>query len=131
MTYPIQVTVLKGGTMEEIPQAPTTQVFDFEDGTGIQKGRKSGKSLFSKNVKIGSKRTSVRLEPQMWQALNEIATMEKCTIHQLCTAVSELKKPMMPFTAALRVFLMEYYRSVARVSPDVSEIRKMIQGTPR
>lgn len=89
---------------------------------------KKGKSLFSKNVKIGSKRTSVRLEPQMWQALNEIAAMEKCTIHQLCTAVNDLKKVSLPFTAALRVFLMEYYRSAARISPEVSEIRKLLQS---
>lgn len=84
-------------------------------------------ALLSKNVRIHERRTSVRLEPEMWRALNEIATAEGCTIHDLCGAVHDLKEPAASFTAALRVFLMEYYRSAAKASPQVSNIRQHLK----
>ncbi len=79
--------------------------------------------MLSRNVRIHNRRTSVRLEPAMWDALNEIAQTEGCSIHDLCGAVHDLKDEGMSFTAALRVFLMEYYRSVASVSPQVSAVK--------
>jgi predicted DNA-binding ribbon-helix-helix protein len=85
-------------------------------------------ALLSKNVRIHDRRTSVRLEPEMWSALNEIARLEECSIHDLCGAVYDLKDPGTSFTAALRVFLMEYYRAAARASPQVSQIQKRVQG---
>jgi len=41
----------------------------------------------------------------MWSALNEIAALEACSIHDLCGAVHGLKEPAASFTAALRVFM--------------------------
>lgn len=73
-------------------------------------------ALQSKNVRIHNRRTSVRLEPEMWKALNEIAAIERCSIHDLCSRVYDAKEPGASFTAALRVFMMKYYRSAARVS---------------
>lgn len=84
-------------------------------------------ALLSKNVRIHERRTSVRLEPEMWRALNEIATAEGCSIHDLCGAVHDLKEPAASFTAALRVFLMEYYRSAAKASPQVNSIRQHLK----
>ncbi len=43
----------------------------------------SSSTLLSKNVRIHDRRTSVRLEPEMWDALNEIAALESCSIHDL------------------------------------------------
>lgn len=84
-------------------------------------------ALQSKNVRIHERRTSVRLEPEMWRALNEVATLEKCSIHDLCGAVHDLKEPGTSFTAALRVFLMEYYRAAAKVNPQVTQVQKALQ----
>src|SRR4051812_12086399 len=84
-------------------------------------------ALQSKNVRIHDRRTSVRLEASMWSALNEIAKMEDCSIHDLCGAVHDLKQPGMSFTAALRVFLMEYYRAAARASAQVTQVQKHIR----
>lgn len=89
-----------------------------------------GRAMLSRNVRIHNRRTSVRLEPAMWAALNEIATAEQCTIHDLCGAVYDLKEEGVSFTAALRVFLMEYYRTVASVSPHVSSVKKLINTPP-
>lgn len=85
-------------------------------------------ALQSKNVRIHSRRTSVRLEPQMWAALNEIAAIETCSIHDLCGAVHDMKEEPVSFTAALRVFLMEYYRSASKSNPQVSMIQRRLKG---
>lgn len=84
-------------------------------------------ALQSRNVRIHDRRTSVRLEPEMWTALNEIAESEKCSIHDLCGAVHDLKEPGTSFTAALRVFLMEYYRAAARASPRVTQVQQRVK----
>ena len=67
-------------------------------------------SLVSRNVTIGSHRTSVRLEPDMWNALREICRREHVTIHDIATVVSVRKAQNTSLTAALRVFVMAYFR---------------------
>ena len=91
---------------------------------------KAARTMLSRNVRIHNRRTSVRLEPAMWAALNEIATAENCSIHDLCGAVHDLKEEGVSFTAALRVFLMEYYRTAASVSPQVSSVKKLLNTPP-
>lgn len=69
--------------------------------------------LVSRNVKILDKRTSVRLEKQMWIALKDIAKREKCTIHDVCSLVAMNKKPAISLTASIRIFIMMYFRAAA------------------
>ncbi len=68
-------------------------------------------SLVSKNVTIFDRRTSIRLEPEMWAALKDIAHRERCSVHDVCTLVYARKKAETSLTAAIRVFLMLYYRA--------------------
>ena len=82
--------------------------------------------LVSRNVRIRGHRTSVRLEPEMWDALNEVAGAEACSIHDLCSAVEDLRHPDASFTGALRVFLMEYFRNAAKASRPVTLIQKRV-----
>ncbi|MGB1076817.1 MAG: ribbon-helix-helix domain-containing protein [Bdellovibrionales bacterium] len=70
-------------------------------------------TLISKNVTIMGRRTSVRLEPEMWRALKEISRREKCSIHDVCSMVYLCKKPLSSLTASIRVFLMLYYKAAA------------------
>jgi predicted DNA-binding ribbon-helix-helix protein len=69
--------------------------------------------LALKNIKIGNRRTSIRLEPLMWAGLADVACREKLDIHQLCTFVAATKHGDLAFTTALRVFLFSYFRSAA------------------
>ena len=71
----------------------------------------SNSSLVSKNVTVDGRRTSIRLEPEMWLALNEISLRERCTMHDLCDLVYKRKDKKSSLTAAIRVFLMLYYRA--------------------
>ena len=70
-------------------------------------------SLVSKNITVCKKRTSVRLEPEMWEALNDVSERETCTVHDLCSLISLRKKPETSMTAAIRVFLMLYYKAAS------------------
>lgn len=71
----------------------------------------SKSTLVSRNITVKGRRTSVRLEPEMWTALREIAGRERCTIHDICTLISVRKKTNTSLTAAIRVFLMLYFRA--------------------
>lgn len=68
-------------------------------------------TLVSRNVTVKKRRTSIRLEPEMWAALREISSRERCSIHDICTLVSVRKKDNTSLTAAIRVFIMLYFRA--------------------
>lgn len=70
-------------------------------------------TLISRNITVLGKRTSVRLEPEMWRALKDIARRESCTIHDLCSLIALRKNENTSLTAAIRVFLMLYYKAAS------------------
>ncbi len=84
--------------------------YDAEDR---EEEKQAKSSLISKNVTINKHRTSIRLEPEMWQALREICRREKCTAHELCTLIYNHKSSDTSLTAAIRVFLMLYYKAAS------------------
>jgi predicted DNA-binding ribbon-helix-helix protein len=70
-------------------------------------------ALISRNITVNKKRTSIRLEAQMWVALKEIAEREKCTVHDICSVIAGRKSDNITLTAAIRIFLMLYFKSAA------------------
>jgi predicted DNA-binding ribbon-helix-helix protein len=62
-----------------------------------------------KNVNVGNRRTSIRLEQEMWVAVNELCQREGMTVHELCSLIDR-SRGTNSLTAALRVFLVVYYR---------------------
>jgi predicted DNA-binding ribbon-helix-helix protein len=70
-------------------------------------------ALISRNVTIGTRRTSIRLESHMWIALKDIARREQCSIHDICTVIAERKSDNITLTAAIRIFLVLYYKAAA------------------
>lgn len=70
-------------------------------------------TLVSRNVTVEGHRTSVRLEPEMWLGLMDICHRERATMHEVCTAISRHKSINTSLTAAIRVFIMAYFRSAA------------------
>jgi predicted DNA-binding ribbon-helix-helix protein len=80
---------------------------------GDKKSRREKTTLISHNIMVDGKRTSVRLEKEMWMAIKDIARQEKCSIHALCTVVSQRKKKDTSLTAAIRVFIMAYFQAAA------------------
>ena len=65
-----------------------------------------------RNVNVGSRRTSIRLEAEMWTALNELCQREGMTMHELCSLIDRFRGDN-SLTASLLVFLVVYYRVAA------------------
>jgi len=82
----------------------------IEDGEKRPEGQST---LISRNITVLGRRTSVRLEPEMWTSLREIARRESCKIHDICSLIQMRKNPDTSLTAAIRVFLMLYYRAAS------------------
>jgi len=62
-----------------------------------------------RNVTLGSRRTSVSLEEQVWDGLTEICRREEIGLDELCTSV-EARRVDSSMSSALRVFLLTYFR---------------------
>ncbi len=61
---------------------------------------------------VNGKRTSVRLEGAMWDALFEIGQRERRTVHEICSKVARNRRES-SLTASVRVYIMLYFREAA------------------
>lgn len=68
--------------------------------------------LQSRNVTIRGHRTSLRLEGDVWNALEEICARESMSIHDVCALVEE-RRVGSSRTAAVRAYVLTYFRSAA------------------
>ena len=64
-------------------------------------------SLKSRNVVIGKRRTSIRLEEELWVALKALADRGGLTINQLVTAIDTTSGRTGTLTSAVRVFIIK------------------------
>src|SRR3546814_8502750 len=55
----------------------------------------------------------MRLEPQMWDALESIARAEGVTLNSLCTQIDQRRRRI-GLTSAIRIFIVGYYRDLLR-----------------
>ena len=69
-------------------------------------------TLISRNVRMDGRRTSVRLEPDMWEALRDICSRKGMSIGQVCSEVNRGRTA--GFTSSLRVFILNYYRTAGQ-----------------
>ena len=69
-------------------------------------------TLAIRNVVVAGRRTSVRLEPLMWEALRDIARDRGVAVNDLVTEIDH-QRSSSSLTAAIRVYIVEYYRSAA------------------
>ena len=83
-------------------------------------------TLISRNITVNGRRTSVRLEPKMWEALREISEITGVSVDEFCSRV-ESEQNSSSLTAAIRVAILGFYRRAARSgdrdgSPDWPEV---------
>lgn len=69
-------------------------------------------TLISRNITLADRRTSIRLEPEMWDALNEICAREGRSLHDICTQIDR-DRTQSGLTAGVRVFVLNYFRRAA------------------
>jgi len=68
--------------------------------------------LQSRNVTIATHRTSLRLEGDTWNALEEICSRERMSIHDVCMMI-ENQRFDSSRTAAVRAYILTYFRAAA------------------
>ena len=68
-------------------------------------------ALVMHNVSIRGRRTSIRLEPQLWNTLVEICRREFCTPHDVCSYAAEHRPPHGSLASSLRVFILGYFHT--------------------
>jgi predicted DNA-binding ribbon-helix-helix protein len=62
-------------------------------------------SLVCRNVVVNGHRTSIRLEPTLWQALDYICKSRSCHINDICSEVADIQTDG-GFTSAVRTFVV-------------------------
>lgn len=60
-------------------------------------------------LNLSTRRTSLRLEPYLWDALHEISRREARTVHDICSEI-DAQRDGTGLTAAVRVFILRYFR---------------------
>jgi predicted DNA-binding ribbon-helix-helix protein len=73
---------------------------------------KSVSTLVNRNVTVGGHRTSIRLEPAMWEALHQICRREDKSLNDLVTEIHRHRVES-SLTAAIRVYLLRYFSAAA------------------
>jgi predicted DNA-binding ribbon-helix-helix protein len=68
--------------------------------------------LVNRNVTSTNGRTSMRLEPELWAALEEICHRESMTLADLVKSIERRGHPG-GRTSAVRVFVLTYFRNAA------------------
>lgn len=69
-------------------------------------------TLVNRNVTVAGHRTSIRLEPAMWEALTRICERERKSMNEIVTLIARSRNQS-TLTAAIRVFLLSYYQAAA------------------
>jgi len=69
-------------------------------------------TLINRNIVAERGRTSMRLEPELWDALSEICRRERTSPSELCRRIEKmgLKGGR---TSAMRVYVVQYFRAAA------------------
>jgi predicted DNA-binding ribbon-helix-helix protein len=81
-------------------------------------------SLVIRNIVVEGHRTSVRLEPQMWDALHDVARRQQLTIHDLVTVIDR-ERTASSLTAAIRVYIVDFYRAAALSGAQPTPVRSL------
>jgi predicted DNA-binding ribbon-helix-helix protein len=68
--------------------------------------------LISRNVTIGARRTSLRLEREIWEALEDICQREKVSLNEMCCTIDQYRHNSNR-TSAIRAFIVTYFRALA------------------
>jgi predicted DNA-binding ribbon-helix-helix protein len=74
----------------------------------------SPSSLTIRNVVVAGHRTSVRLEPLIWEALRDVARRREMGLNDLVTEIDR-HRAAPSLTAAIRVYIVDFYRNAAGV----------------
>jgi len=82
---------------------------ESEIETTDTKGAAEG-SFLSRTLHLDDRRTTLRMESEMWAALHEICEREDMRVNELCRQIDRRRQPPATLTSAVRVFVLSYFR---------------------
>jgi predicted DNA-binding ribbon-helix-helix protein len=85
--------------------------------------------LVNRNVVASRGRTSMRLEPELWDALAEICTRERQDLPSLMRQIEAMSYAGSR-TSAVRVFVVQYFRAATPRSRSGSDQHRAPAGPP-
>lgn len=80
-------------------------------------------NLAMRSVTINGRRTTMRLEPSMWNALQRIAADNSVTVNQLCSQI-DTSRGDLSMTAAVRSYIVSYLQR----APSFGDARRSSRG---
>ena len=84
------------------------------------------KSLVAKrSLVVAGHKTSVSLEEEFWKGLKEIASRRLMTVSALVGSVAD-QRQQGNLSSALRLFVLEFYRSQVSDVKALDEVREMV-----
>lgn len=75
----------------------------------------------SKSITVNGRRTSIRMERSIWHALDEVSAREQCRVRDLI-ALIDRSRGENGLTAALRVFVVNYLRSLLGSNQQIAPV---------
>jgi predicted DNA-binding ribbon-helix-helix protein len=75
-------------------------------------GERAVSTLISRNITVAGRRTSIRLERAMWDALEELCARQRMTPNQVATELDRHACES-TLTASIRVYVLGYFRAAA------------------
>ena len=70
--------------------------------------------LLCKNVIVNGRRTSMRLEREVWNALSESCKEQNISLNTLCSQI-EKSKDKRGLSSAMRVYALNFYRNLVKI----------------
>src|SRR3974390_2952295 len=72
----------------------------------------NGSTVQKRSIAIRDRKTSVTLESEFWDALKEIAALQRTRVSELVATIDAGRGPAVNLSSAIRVFLLQHYRRV-------------------
>jgi len=86
--------------------------------------------LVNRNIVAGGGRTSMRLEPELWDAVLEICRREGISLGDLVRGAEQIRTGPSGRTSAVRVFAMNYFRAAATEAGHLAAGHRGLGGEP-
>lgn len=64
--------------------------------------------LVMRSLRLSDRQTTVRLEPQVWKILQDVAEEHDSNVNDLCDLIDKRKGAASTLSSAIRVFLISY-----------------------
>ena len=100
-----------GGNRDRLKEAAGHRMARPRSGYIVAKGGKKTLPIF--NIRIGKKRTSVRLSPVAADAVEKIAARERCELNELYSYIDRKKTKGVSRATAIRDFALGYFMNAA------------------